>query len=413
MISCSGPGGPAFMGKEPTMLTSIALILLTGLLIGWIARKLQLPAILGMIVAGILIGPYGFNLLDGSLLEVSSKIREMALVIILTRAGLSLDPRALKKVWVPTLLLCFVPAVLEIGGTVLLGPPLLGIGRGDALLIGAVLAAISPAVILPRMIRMMEEGRGASRSIPQMLMAGTAVGDALVIVLFGVLAGILATGRVHPLAFAELPASVLTGVFLGAVTAVPLSFLFRKAALKELGKVLVFLGVSLLFLQLEAAWKAFLPISAFLAIMTMSAFLRLKLPAQGESLYRGYSKIWEVAEILLFVLIGTVVDPESLAAAGGAAVLLILGALAFRMAGVWLSLVRSSLSGKERLFCMSAYVPKATVQAAIGGIPLAMGLPSGELVLSVAILSILLTAPSGALLIDRFGERFLPKDQGA
>ena len=392
------------------MLTSLALVFLLGLLAGALCKALRLPSLVGMLLTGILLGPYALNLLDASLLSVSAQLRTLALVVILTRAGLSLNIGELKKVGRPALLMCFVPACCEIAGMVLLAPPLLGISVLEAAILGSVIAAVSPAVVVPRMLRLMQEGCGTQKSIPQMILAGASVDDVVVIVLFTSFVSLESGGEVSLLRFAEIPISIILGIAIGALAGFLLYLFFRKFHMRDSAKVLVLLGVSFLFLELEKRLAQLLPFSGLLAVMAAGVILLRRSPAQAERLSAKFGKIWVAAEILLFVLVGAAVDVRFAAAAGGKAVVLLLLVLIFRMAGVLLCLLRTGLNRRERLFCMIAYLPKATVQAAIGGIPLAMGLPCGSLVLTVAVLSILVTAPLGAFGVDLTYKKLLQKE---
>ena len=391
------------------MLTSIAIIVLLGLFSGWLFSKLNLPSLLGMILTGILLSPYALDLIDGSILAISSDLRQIALVIILTRAGLTLDINDLKKVGRPAVLMCFVPACCEILGTVLLAPPLLGVSVLDAAMIGSVIAAVSPAVVVPRMIRLTEEGYGVQKGIPQLILAGASVDDVFVIVVFTALTTLASTGTVSLVQFTQIPISIASGVLLGLVTGTLLVLFFRRFQPRDSAKILILLSVSFLLLELEHRLSGILPISGLLAIMSTGIMLRQKDPALAAQLSVPYNRLWVGAEVFLFVLVGATVDLSYALAAGIWAILLILGALLFRMAGVALSLLKTKLSKRERLFCMVAYTPKATVQAAIGGIPLAMGLSCGQLVLTVAVLSILITAPFGAICIDRLHSAWLTR----
>ena len=329
------------------MLTSLALILLLGLLLGGLLKKLRLPALLGMILSGILLGPSALNLLDPVLLELSPQLRELALVIILTRAGLSLDLEALKRLGRPVLLMSLVPAAFEIGGAMLLAPALLGFSLAEAALLGAVLASISPAVIVPRMLKLVEEGYGGGKGIPQLIMAGTSVGDALVIAFFMTLVSTMASGHAGLMSFLEMPVSVILGLALGIAVAFPLVWLFRRVQLAGIFRLVTVLGLSLLFLELESVLSGVLPVSAFLAIVGLAAALRKMDGLEAESLYRVYSKVWIPAEIVLFVLIGAVVNLDFISEAGLVALLVVLVALLFRMAGVVASLLNSGLNRRE------------------------------------------------------------------
>lgn len=389
------------------MLTSIALIFLLGLGFGWLFSKLKLPSLIGMILVGILISPYALNLIDASILSIAGDIRQIALVIILTRAGLSLDITDLKKVGRPAVLLCFVPACVEILGTILLAPPLLGVSRLEGAIIGSVLAAVSPAVIVPRMIHLLEEGYGRKNSIPQMLLAGASVDDVFVIVIFTALTTLAATGSFSAESLLQIPVSIVLGVLLGCAVGYGLLVFFRRFPMRDTVRVLLLLSISFLLIAVQNLVNGI--VSGLLAIMFMGIFLRQKKKTLSAALSAKYNQLWIGAEVFLFVLVGATVDLHYALAAGVGAVLLIFGALLFRMAGVALSVAKTSLSGKERLFCMLAYTPKATVQAAIGTIPLSMGLSCGNLTLTVAVLAILITAPFGAICVDYLHKRLLQK----
>ncbi|WP_294730403.1 cation:proton antiporter [uncultured Faecalibaculum sp.] len=389
------------------MLTSIAIIVLSGLFMGRLFSKLKLPGLLGMILAGILLSPHALNLLDSSLLNISSDLRQIALVIILTRAGLSLNLGDLKKVGRPAVLLCFVPACAEIIGTMLLAPPLLGVSLLEAAITGSVIAAVSPAVIVPRMIRLMENGYGRDHSIPQLLLAGASVDDVFVIVVFSALTSLASSGSFSALSLLQIPVSILTGVLAGMVTGLGLHAFFRSCPLRDTVKILILLSVSFLLLELQNRLEGTVPLSGLLAIMSLGIFLKRRSPDLARTLCDEYSLLWIPAEIFLFVLVGVTVDLQYAFAAGAPAIVLVLGALMFRMAGVALSLVKTRLTGSEKLFCMIAYTPKATVQAAIGAIPLSMGLACGQKVLTVAVLAILITAPLGAVGIDKLYKKLL------
>lgn len=395
------------VGKE--MLLSIALILLLGLLLGSLFSKIKLPSLLGMILVGIVLGPHALNLIDGSILNISADLRQIALVIILTRAGLSLDLSDLKKVGRPAVLMCFVPACVEMAGTVLLAPALLGITRLEAAIMGSVIAAVSPAVIVPRMIRLMEEGYGTKKSIPQLLLAGASVDDVFVIVMFTAFTSLAFTGDVSPVSFLQIPISIVLGIVVGAVVGMLLIIFFKAFHMRDSVKLLIILSFSFLLIELQNRLEGIVPISGLLAIMSLGIVIRQKYDILARRLSGKYNKLWVGAEVFLFVLVGATVDLHYAIAAGIGAVILVLGALAFRMAGVALCLIKTDLNWKERIFCMAAYAPKATVQAAIGALPLSMGLPCGQIVLTVAVLSILITAPFGAICIDNLYKKFLVK----
>ena len=382
------------------MLTSLALIFLFGLIFGALFQKLRLPPLLGMLIVGIVLGPYALNWLDDSLLSISADLRQIALIIILTRAGLNLNISDLKKVGRPAVLMCFLPACFEILGMLALAPPLLHISYLDAAIMGAVVGAVSPAVIVPKMLRLMEEGYGTEKSIPQLILAGASVDDVFVIVLFSSFTGLAKGESLSPWRFAEIPISILLGVLLGAALGLALAFFFQKVHVRDSVKVLLLLSFSFLLVALEDALEGFVPISGLIAVMSLGIALQRKRDIVARRLSLKFSKLWVAAELLLFVLVGATVDLHYAYAAGLSAVVLIFGVLLFRMAGVWVCLFKTKLLFKERLFSMLAYMPKATVQAAIGSVPLSMGLSCGNIVLTVAVLAILITAPLGAFLID-------------
>lgn len=382
------------------MLTSLALIFLFGLIFGALFQKLRLPPLLGMLIVGILLGPYALNWLDDSLLSISADLRQIALIIILTRAGLNLNISDLKKVGRPAILMCFLPACFEILGMLVLAPPLLHISYLDAAIMGAVVGAVSPAVIVPKMLRLMEEGYGTEKSIPQLILAGASVDDVFVIVLFSSFTGLAKGESLSPWRFAEIPVSILLGILLGAALGLALAFFFQKVHVRDSVKVLLLLSFSFLLVALEDALEGFVPISGLIAVMSLGIALQRKRDIVARRLSLKFSKLWVAAELLLFVLVGATVDLHYAYAAGLSAVILIFGVLLFRMAGVWVCLFKTKLLFKERLFCVLAYMPKATVQAAIGSVPLSMGISCGNIVLTVAVLAILITAPLGAFLID-------------
>ena len=391
------------------MLTSIAMILLLGLLIGWIFSKLRLPSLLGMVAVGIILSPHALDLIDESILGISSELRQIALVIILTRAGLSLDISDLKKVGRPAALMSFVPACVEILGTVILAPMLLGVTILEAAIMGSVIAAVSPAVVVPRMIRLIEEGYGTNKKIPQMILAGASVDDVFVIVVFTVFTALASTGEVSVTSFTRIPISIVLGIILGGCIGMLLVIFFKKCHMRDSIKILIILSVSFLILEVENILQGYVPVSGLLAIMSMGIIIKQKYDVLALRLSAKYNKLWLGAEVFLFVLVGATVNLRYVASAGISAILLILLALLFRMVGVAVSLLKTDLSKRERLFCMVAYTPKATVQAAIGAIPLSMGLECGNMVLTVAVLSILITAPFGAICVDNLYKKLLVK----
>ena len=395
------------------MLTSLALIFLTGMLFAAIVSRLRLPGLLGMLLAGILLGPGVLDLLSPDLLAISADLRRLALVIILTRAGLTLQLSDLRRAGRPAVLLCFLSACAEILGVVLLAPVLLGVNRLDAAIIGSILAAVSPAVIVPRMIRLIETRRGTEKGIPQMLLVGASVDDVLVIVLFTAFTGLAAGEGVSAWAFLQVPISLITGIAGGILVGLGLNQLFRRFHLRDSAKVVLMLSISLLLLELEDRLSGILPFSGLLAIMAAGAALNRSYQPLAMRLSAKYNKIWVAAELALFVLVGAAVDPAYALKAGAGVAVLVALALLFRMGGVWLSVAGTRLTGKERLFAMLAYTPKATVQAAIGSVPLAMGLSCGSLALTAAVVAILLTAPFGAIAIDLTAGKLLAQEAKA
>ena len=391
------------------MLTSIAIILLFGLLVGWIFSKMKLPSLLGMIIVGIVLSPHCLNLVDDSILTISGDLRQIALVIILTRAGLSLNFSDLKKVGRPAILMCFVPACIEMMGTIIFAPLLLGVSILDAAIIGSVIAAVSPAVVVPRMIKLIEDGYGTDKSIPQLILAGASVDDVFVIVVFTALTTLASTGEVSAISFIQIPTSILLGVLLGGAVGTILVWFFRRFHIRDSVKVLIILSVSFLLLELQNRLEGIVPVSGLLAIMSMGIIINQKYDVLAKRLSVKYNKLWLGAEIFLFVLVGIAVDLKYALAAGVVVILLVILALVFRMMGVAISLVKTKLNKKERLFCAVAYTPKATVQAALGTVPLVMGLSCGEIVLTFAVISILITAPFGAICIDNLYKKLLSK----
>lgn len=389
------------------MLFSIAVILLLGMFTGWLCKKIHIPSLTGMLCTGILLGPSVLNLIDDSILNISPELRKIALIIILTRAGLSLDLQDLKQVGRPAILMCFVPACFEILGMVLLAPKLLHISVLDAAIMGAVVGAVSPAVIVPKMLKLMEEGYGVQHSIPQLILAGVSVDDVFVIVMFTAFTGLAQGDSISIKSFLNIPISIVIGILVGIGVGCLLAKYFEKFHMRDTIKVTILLCVFFLFVTLEDKIKDFLPFASLLAVMAVGIALQKKRKTTAIRLSAKFNKLWVVAEIMLFVLVGASVDIQYAISAGGASILLILGALVFRMVGVLVCLLQTKLTKKERIFCMIAYTPKATVQAAIGGIPLAMGLSCGNIVLTAAVVAILITAPLGAFCIDMTYKKLL------
>lgn len=382
------------------MMQSIALILLFGMFAGWVCKLIKLPSFLGMILVGIILGPYVFNLIDSSILNISQDLRKMALIIILARAGLSLDLKDLKKVGRSAILMCFVPALFEIIAMILIAPLFFDISILEAAIIGSVVAAVSPAVVVPKMIKLIEEGYGTEKGIPQMILAGTSVDDVFVIVLFTAFTGLMKGDKISVMSFINVPVSVILGMIIGILIGFILSKFFKKIHIRDSAKVIILLSISFLLVSLENVITFSINFSALISIMFMGIGLNKYRAEVSKRLSAKFNKLWVCAEIILFVLVGAIVDINYASKAGIRVVILILIILCFRMLGVFVCMIKTRLNIKERLFCMVAYIPKATVQAAIGGMPLAMGLECGNLVLSIAVIAILVSAPLGGFLID-------------
>lgn len=391
------------------MLKSIALIMLIGMSAGWVCRKVKLPGLLGMLFTGIILGPYVFNLLDSSILLVSADIRKIALVIILTRAGLTLNLEDLKKVGRPAFLMCFVPATFEMIGMIILAPRLLDVSLIEAAVIGAVVAAVSPAVVVPEMIKLMEEGYGTKQGIPQLILAGASVDDVYVIVMFTAFTSLAQGSNVSVMSFVNIPVSIIFGIIIGIIIGKALAVVWKKVHIRDTVKAAIFLSVALLLVGVEASLNTPITFASLISVMFIGIALKKDRPEVAFRLSQKYNKMWVWAEVMLFVLVGATVDIGYVAYAGVSAIVIIIGALIFRMAGVALCMAGTKLKLKERAFCMLAYTPKATVQAAIGGVPLSMGLACGNTVLTVAVLAIIITAPLGAFAIDMTYRKLLKK----
>ena len=382
------------------MLFSLTLIFLSGIVLGSIFNHLKLPQLLGMLLTGIILGPYLLNLLDPKILSISTDLRQIALIIILTRAGLNLDINDLKKVGRPAVLMCFVPATFEILGMIIFAPKFLGLGLLDSAILGTVIAAVSPAVVVPKMLKLMEDGYGTEEGIPQLIMAGASVDDVFVIVLFTSFIGLASNGTFSALNLIKIPTSIFFGISVGFLCAILLIYFFKKVHIRDSMKVIIILNISFLLVTFEHSLTGIIGFSGLLAIMSMGTGIQEKNSILAKRLSAKYSKLWIAAEVILFVLVGATVNIKYALGASIPAILLIMTVIVFRMVGVFLCLLGTTLSYKERLFCMIAYCPKATVQAAIGSIPLSMGLSAGNIILTVAVLSILITAPLGAFAID-------------
>lgn len=398
------------------MLSSLSLIFLVGLAMGAICQRLKLPRIIGMLVTGIILGPYVLDLLDPSILSISADLRKIALIIILIKAGLSLDISDLKKAGRSAILMSFIPATFEIIGYVIFAPVLLKINRVEAAVMGAVLAAVSPAVVVPRMVNLIEQKYGTQKAIPQMIMAGASCDDIFVIVLFTTFLSMVQGGQVNIINFINIPVSIILGILLGAVTGYAMYLFFetayaRKHYVRNSMKVIIVLGVSFLLVSIESWLEGKISVSGLLAVVSMACVIKMKSTTLvSKRLSEKFGKLWLAAEVMLFVLVGAVVDIRYTLSAGIFAVFMIIIALIFRAVGVLICTVGTNLTWKERAFCVIAYLPKATVQAAIGSVPLAAGLPCGRLVLSVAVLAIIITAPLGAIGIDSTYKKILAKE---
>ena len=382
------------------MLLSISMILIVGMSMGWICQKCKVPSLIGMLATGVVLGPYVFNLLDSSILGISAELRKIALIIILTRAGLGLDMSELKKIGRPAVLMCFVPASFELIGIIILASNLMRLTILEAAIMGAVLAAVSPAVVVPRMVKLMDEGYGTKEGIPQLILAGASVDDVYVIVLFSTFVGMMQGEGVSVLKLINIPVSILLGILIGLLLGFVLAYFFKKVHIRDTSKVLIILSVSFLLVVFEDKLTTPITFSALISIMFIGIGLQRKREEVAKRLSVKYGKLWVAAEVFLFVLVGATVNIGYLGKVGVKALIVIIGALAFRMLGVFVCLIGTSLKKKERLFVMMAYTPKATVQAAIGGIPLNLGFACGDTVLTVAVLAIVLTAPLGAFAID-------------
>ena len=391
------------------MLLSIGLILIVGMTLGWLCKKIRLPALIGMLATGIILGPYVLNMFDSSILGISSEIRKTALIIILTRAGLSLDISGLKKIGRPAFLMCFLPATFELAGMLLLGPKLLRLSLLESAIMGAVLAAVSPAVVVPRMVKLMEEGYGTKEGIPQLILAGASVDDVYVIVLFTTFTGMAQGEGISVIKFVNIPVSIIAGIVIGILAGFLLSKFFEKVHIRDTVKILIILSLSFILVALEDMMTTVITFSSLISIMFIGVALQKFREPVAKRLSVKYNKLWVGAEVFLFVLVGATVNINYLGNVGIKALIVILAALVFRMAGVFACLLGTGFNSKERIFTMMAYTPKATVQAAIGGIPLALGLACGDTVLTVAVLAIVLTAPLGAFAIDVSYRKLLKK----
>lgn len=393
------------------MLLSIALILLVGMSASWICKKIKLPGLLGMLATGIVLGPYVLNLIDSSILNISSELRKIALIIILTRAGLGLDITGLKKIGRPAILMCFLPASFELLGIILIAPGALGMSVLEAAIMGAVLAAVSPAVVVPRMVKLMDNGYGTAKGIPQLILAGASVDDVYVIVLFSTFIGMMQGKGASIINFVNIPVSIILGMGIGILAGYLLAMYFEKIHIRDTVKVLLILSISFILVATEDMLNTSIKFSALIAIMFVGVGLHKKRDVVAKRLSQKYEKLWIASEVFLFVLVGATVNINYLGNMGIKALIVIFGALIFRMAGVFVCLIKTELNKKERLFTMMAYTPKATVQAAIGGIPLALNFACGETMLTIVVLAIVITAPLGAFAMDLSYKKLLRRNE--
>ncbi len=391
------------------MLVSVALILVSGVVLEYTLKMLKLPALLGYLIAGILLGPFGLNLVDSDLLRLSPDIRQVALIVILTRAGLSLDIKRLLEVGRPAIMMCFVPATIEIIASMILGPLFFGFSLIQSLLIGAILAAVSPAVVVPRMVDLIQSRRGTNKQVPQMILAGASADDVFVLVLFSAFLTIALGGSVSAWTFMQVPVSIIAGILGGAVLGYLLNILFVHVRLKRVFQVMILLTSGMLLMSLEAVFAGLF--SGILAVISMNIMIRTQSEKLSDDLSGSFNQIWFVAEIFLFFLVGVSVNPANAVSYGFLPILFILILSLCRLfIGVKLSLLKTPFNKKEKTFVLMSYLPKATVQAAIGSVPLANGIAGGELMLALAVLSILITAPFGAIGMDYFAPRLLTND---
>ena len=390
---------------------SLFIIFGGGVLGGYLFEKIKLPKLVWYIILGILIGPSVFNIIDDTLLSISSHLRQIALVIILTRSGLSLDIKSLKKIGRPAILMCFLPACFEIAGITIFGPMLLGISYFEALLLGSVLAAVSPAVVVPRMIRLMEEGYGKQHCVPELVMAGASCDDIFVIVLFYSFKNLVATSTFDAWSVGQIPISIVSGVILGIGVGFLMVLAIRYMKLNRIVRVILMLGLSFGMLALENVLKPYFSVSSLLAIIVMAFVVGIFKKEEAKEMQKSYNGLWQGFEIILFALVGVAVDVRYAFSKEGAIIVgLVFIALVFRSLGVLCSVIATKFTWKEKLYIVISYLPKATVQASIGAIALSEGLACGTLVLTAAVVSILITAPLGAILMDSLKNKLLMKD---
>lgn len=388
------------------MLLSIGLLILVGLMMGWLFSKLHLPRIIGMLLGGIILGPHFLNLLNPIIMDVSGDLRKIALIIIIAKAGLSLNVTDLKRIGRPAVMLCFIPATFELLAFVIFAPAIMGVTLLQAAILGAVMGAVSPAVTVPRLTKMIDDGYGTKKRIPQMLIAGASADDIYVIVLFSTLVSLEAGGTLSAINFLRIPMEIILGAITGAVIGVALSFYFKKIHLRDSLKITIIMAINMLLYWFEGI----APVSGLLAVMAMGIAINMKIPEVSKRLSVKFSKLWVAAEIFLFVLVGATVNINYVTEAGIRMIIMLFIGLIFREIGTYLSIVGTGLTAKEKIFCLISQLPKATVQAAIGGVPLAMGLGCGNVVLTMAVISIVITAPLGAIGMDATAHKYISKD---
>lgn len=395
------------------MFLSLALLLWVGLILAALFDRVHLPRLLGLLLTGIVLGPQVLGLLDKGVLDLSSFLRQMALLIILIKAGLTMDVDDLKAVGRPAVLLSFLPASCEMMGYFIFAPILLNISHTEAALMGGVLAAVSPAVVVPRMVDMIENNIRTEKKIPQMIMAGASCDDIYVLVMFSAFLHLARGEHMTWFTFLDIPISVLTALLFGIITGLILVCIFewrylRERYIRNSIKVILIMSSAFLLMGIDPIIQKKVAYSSVLAVLVMALVLNKKAPQKvSRRLSEKFGKIWLVAEVFLFVLVGATVDIRYWHHAGWKALILVLVALIFRAVGVLTALARTDIGWADRFFCVVAYLPKATVQAAIGSVPLAMGLPCGALILSVAVIGIVVTAPLGAIGIDRLNQKYI------
>ncbi len=395
------------------MALSLGIIVLLGLIFNKGFEKFKMPGLLGMLILGMLIGPYGFNFISREILNVSSELRKIALIVILLRAGLGIKKETLNKVGVPAMKMSCIPGLIE-GFTILFTASyLLGITRIEAGILGFIIAAVSPAVIVPSMLNFIQRRKGEKKGIPTLILAGASIDDVFAITLFSTFLGLYGSHNINILRqVLDIPISIALGIALGVVVGMSIVVIFQNFHIRDTKKALILLGTAIVFTSIEDALKDVIPIASLLGVMTIGFILLEKYPKVANRLAEKFNKIWVFSELLLFVLVGAQVNIYVALNSGLVGVLIIAVGLIGRSVGVLISLARTNLNWKERFFCVFAYIPKATVQAAIGAVPLAVGIPSGEIILAISVLSIIITAPLGAIAIKITGEKWLTVDNG-